>query len=106
MFFEGVIDDYKLLEDMNKATAKKYLSMKQMTDSIMQSLESSSAKRNDLVCLFLFRWNSKAFLDESIMPYLDQINSIEEGTKTLELAVISLDNYVKALGVLCFYVVV
>lgn len=44
------LDDYKLLENMNKVTVNKYSDMKQIADNLATSTDDLKIKFNDLVC--------------------------------------------------------
>ena len=76
---EGTIEDYKLLENMNRITINKYTEMKSTADSIVVNLQTLNDKYKQL------------------QPFLDQIDQIEESVSTLEQAAYKLDNYSKRL---------
>ena len=76
---EGTIEDYKLLENMNRITINKYTEMKSTADSIAVNLQTLNDKYKQL------------------QPFLDQIDQIEESVSTLEQAAYKLDNYSKRL---------
>ncbi|KAK7507234.1 hypothetical protein BaRGS_00001169 [Batillaria attramentaria] len=76
---EGTIEDYKLLEKMNKITICKYSEMKHIGLSIGSALQELNEKY------------------KSLQPYLDQIDAIEESVASLEQAAYSLDHYSKRL---------
>ncbi|CAL4213518.1 unnamed protein product, partial [Meganyctiphanes norvegica] len=75
----AVLEDYTLLEQMNRATITKYADMHQIAGSV-----SRSAK--DL--------NEKYI---ALQPYLDQIDQIEDSVTKLEAAAYKLDAYSKRL---------
>ncbi|KAL3876338.1 hypothetical protein ACJMK2_034199 [Sinanodonta woodiana] len=77
--FDGTIDDYKLLETMNKITIAKYSEMKQIAGNVAHSLQDLNEKY------------------KSIQPFLDQIDQIEDNISTLEQAAYRLDAYSKRL---------
>ncbi|KAK7111173.1 biogenesis of lysosome-related organelles complex 1 subunit 2-like [Littorina saxatilis] len=76
---EGTIEDYKLLEKMNKVTICKYSEMKHIALSVGGALQELNEKY------------------KSLQPYLDQIDTIEESVSALEQAAYSLDHYSKRL---------
>ncbi|CAL1529847.1 unnamed protein product, partial [Lymnaea stagnalis] len=76
---DGTIEDYKLLERMNKVTMTKYSEMKHIALSISGALKELNDKY------------------KSLQPYLEQIDQIEESVTTLEQTAYSLDQYSKRL---------
>ena len=43
-FYTGTAEDYRLLENMNKATLNKYIEMKQITSNISKSIKDLNEK--------------------------------------------------------------
>uniref|UniRef100_A0A2C9LNK1 Biogenesis of lysosome-related organelles complex 1 subunit 2 n=1 Tax=Biomphalaria glabrata TaxID=6526 RepID=A0A2C9LNK1_BIOGL len=76
---DGTIEDYKLLESMNKITMNKYAEMKQIALSVSGALNELNNKYNQL------------------QPYLEQIDQIEESVAALEQVAYNLDQYSKKL---------
>ena len=83
MKFQGelsaVLEDYTLLEQMNRATITKYSDMRQISGSVSRSLKELNDK----------------YL--ALQPYLDQIDQIEDSVTKLEAAAYKLDAYSKRL---------
>ncbi|KAL5019421.1 hypothetical protein ScPMuIL_005143 [Solemya velum] len=77
---EGTIEDYKLLEMMNKITITKYSEMKHIALNLGVALQDLNDKVN-----------------KTLQPYLDQIDQIEENVSSLEQAAYRLDAYSKRL---------
>ena len=75
----AVLEDYSLLEKMNKATVTKYSDMRQISGSVSRSLKEL---------------NEKYY---ALQPYLDQIDQIEDSVTKLESAAYKLDAYSKRL---------
>ncbi|ELT93760.1 hypothetical protein CAPTEDRAFT_152254 [Capitella teleta] len=74
-------EEYKLLEQMNKVTLKKYVEMKQIASNISRAMKDLNDKYS------------------SLQPYLDQIDQIEDSVTQLEQAAYKLDAYSKRLEV-------
>ena len=72
-------EEYKLLENMNRATITKYSDMKHIASSIAKSMGELNEKY------------------DSLQPYLDQIDQIEDSIAKLEQAAYKLDAYSKRL---------
>ncbi|XP_076037737.1 biogenesis of lysosome-related organelles complex 1 subunit 2-like [Oratosquilla oratoria] len=75
----AVLEDYTLLEQMNKATIAKYSDMQQIAGSVGRALKELNEKY------------------EALRPYLDQIDQIEDSVNKLETAAYKLDAYSKRL---------
>ncbi|KAH9519779.1 biogenesis of lysosome- organelles complex 1 subunit 2 [Bulinus truncatus] len=76
---DGTIEDYKLLEKMNQITMNKYSEMKQIALGVSGALKDLNDKYN------------------SLQPYLEQIDQIEESVVALEQVAYNLDQYSKKL---------
>lgn len=76
---EGTLEDYKLLEEMNRITITKYSDMKQIAANVSKALKELNDKY------------------KSLQPYLEQIDQIEESALKLEQAAYKLDAYSKRL---------
>lgn len=76
---ESTSEDYQLLERMNKATISKYVEMKHIASNISKAMTNLHEKY------------------ESLQPYLEQIDQIEESVASLEQAAYKLDAYSKRL---------
>lgn len=76
---EGTVEDYKLLETMNKITMSKYAEMKTSAGEIGIALQDLNDKYRNL------------------QPFLDQIDHIEDSVSSLEQAAYKLDAYSKRL---------
>uniref|UniRef100_T1JJR6 Biogenesis of lysosome-related organelles complex 1 subunit 2 n=1 Tax=Strigamia maritima TaxID=126957 RepID=T1JJR6_STRMM len=73
------LEDYRLLEEMNRVTITKYSDMKQIATNVSKSLKDLQDKYKDL------------------HVYLEQIDHIEESVTKLEQAAYKLDAYSKRL---------
>lgn len=76
---ESTLDEYKLLEGMNKKTAIKYKDMKQITDNVNQSITDLEKNYHRLE------------------PFLSQIDDLEGKVVKLEEVAYSVDSYTKRL---------
>eukprot|EP00088_Acartia_fossae_P059217 TRINITY_DN7004_c0_g1_i1.p1 TRINITY_DN7004_c0_g1~~TRINITY_DN7004_c0_g1_i1.p1 ORF type:complete len:160 (+),score=25.30 TRINITY_DN7004_c0_g1_i1:44-523(+) len=76
---DSTIDEYRLLEQMNRVTLTKYGDMKQITTNISKGVTELNEKYTNL------------------MPYLEQIDQIDESISRLEQAAYRLDSYSKRL---------
>jgi biogenesis of lysosome-related organelles complex 1 subunit 2 len=74
-----VQEDYKLLENLNKATAAKYSDMRHIAANVARSLHDLNEKY------------------ASLEPLLRQIDQIEDSVNKLEQAAYKLDSYSKRL---------
>ncbi|XP_022901910.1 biogenesis of lysosome-related organelles complex 1 subunit 2 [Onthophagus taurus] len=75
----STLEDYKLLENMNKVTATKYSDMKQIANSVENSMVDLKEKY------------------DMLQPFLEQIDQIEDSVTKLEQAAYKLDAYSKRL---------
>ncbi|RZC36088.1 BLOC1 2 domain containing protein [Asbolus verrucosus] len=75
----STLDDYRLLENMNRATITKYSDMKHIAANVSKSILELNEKYN------------------SLQPYLQQIDQIEDSVVKLEQAAYKLDVYSKRL---------
>ncbi|XP_049767091.1 biogenesis of lysosome-related organelles complex 1 subunit 2 isoform X2 [Schistocerca serialis cubense] len=75
----ATLDDYRLLEAMNRATITKYADMKQIAGSVSKTMAELNEKH------------------KSLQPYLEQIDQIEDSVTKLEQAAYKLDAYSKRL---------
>ncbi|XP_044268375.1 biogenesis of lysosome-related organelles complex 1 subunit 2 [Tribolium madens] len=75
----STLDDYRLLENMNRATITKYSDMKHIAANVSKSIQELNEKYN------------------SLQPYLQQIDQIEDSVVKLEQAAYKLDAYSKRL---------
>ncbi|XP_052781709.1 biogenesis of lysosome-related organelles complex 1 subunit 2-like [Mya arenaria] len=76
---DGTIEDYKLLETMNKVTVSKYSEMKNTAGEIGGALQELNEKY------------------ENLLPFLEQIDHVEDSVNSLEQAAYRLDAYSKRL---------
>lgn len=76
---QATSEDYKLIGQMNKATASKYADMQQITGNIARGVAVLNSKYSEL------------------QPYLDQIDQIDASVTRLEQAAFKLDSYSKRL---------
>jgi len=77
--FEATAEEYQLLERMNRATIAKYAEMKDISANISIAVKNLDDKYNSLV------------------PYLEMIDQVEESVSNLEQAAYKLDAYAKRL---------
>ncbi|KAL1491272.1 hypothetical protein ABEB36_011892 [Hypothenemus hampei] len=75
----STLDDYKLLENMNRATIAKYSDMKHIANNISKNVTELNSKY------------------ELLLPLLEQIDQIEDSVMKLEQAAYKLDAYTKRL---------
>ncbi|KAE9546223.1 hypothetical protein FO519_010565, partial [Halicephalobus sp. NKZ332] len=71
----STVADYKLIEDMNNATAQRYSDMKQVASTISGRLTELEEKY------------------ENLRPYLQQVDEIEAASKRLEAVVNNFEPY-------------
>lgn len=76
---EGTVEDYKLLETMNKVTISKYSEMKNIAAGLGKALTDLNEKY------------------KMLQPFLDQIDQIDDSVSSLEQAAYKLDAYSKRL---------
>ncbi|XP_059615580.1 biogenesis of lysosome-related organelles complex 1 subunit 2 [Phlebotomus argentipes] len=75
----GPLEDYRLLENMNRATISKYSDMQQITENLAASTTEMNVKLEELT------------------PYLQQIDEIDATVSKLEVAAYKLDAYTQQL---------
>ncbi|KAI6187249.1 hypothetical protein M3Y98_00222500 [Aphelenchoides besseyi] len=76
---DASVDDYKLLEEMNGVTSQRYKDMHNVAGTISNRLTELSEKY------------------ETLRPYLEQIDQIDEASKRLEETVCVLEKYLATL---------
>lgn len=90
------LEDYKLLEQMNRATITKYADMNQIAENLATSSTELKQKLDNLVDyhIRIVRFQN-AFIKILFpqMPYLVEIDEIEKTCDELELAAYKLDAY-------------
>ncbi|VEN46083.1 unnamed protein product [Callosobruchus maculatus] len=79
----STLDDYGLLENMNRAVITKYCDMKHLAVNVKKSMTALQEKYN------------------SLLPLLQQIDQIEDSVIKLEQAAYKLDAYSKRLEAKC-----
>lgn len=93
------LDDYKLLEQMNRACISKYSDMQQISENLATSSIQLKEKFDNLVCfvcrpkLLYFShliWCAWCLFQ---VPYLEQIDDIEKTVNKLEECAYQLDAY-------------
>jgi biogenesis of lysosome-related organelles complex 1 subunit 2 len=77
--FDATTEEYRLLEQMNRATITKYAEMKDISTNISIAVKNLDDKYN------------------SLQPYLEMIDQVEESVSNLEQAAYKLDAYSKRL---------
>ena len=76
---ETTVEEYKLLEQMNRVTLTKYSDMSQITENVSKGVVELNGKYT------------------ALMPYLEQIDQIDASVSRLEQAAYKLDAYSKRL---------
>jgi len=98
-------EDYRLLENMNKATSDKYSDMKNIASNVARTMTDLNEKCKYILYMLCSLSNISSHSkkvcfcpsDQSLQPYLDQINQIEDSVSKLEQAAFKLDAYSKRL---------
>ena len=95
--FSASVDDYKTLADLNDATAQRYRDMHSVAERITNRLDEMNVKcesndRDDGE-----RREKMRFIDESLRPYLAQIDQIDDTSKRLDETISTLENYITTL---------
>lgn len=93
----ATLDDYRLLENMNQSTITKYSEMKHIAGNVGKSMADLKDKCR---CFYFvsFEFSTiKFFLDDTLQPFLNQIDQIEDSVIKLEQAAYKLDAYSKRL---------
>ncbi|KAI1285762.1 Biogenesis of lysosome-related organelles complex 1 subunit 2 [Halotydeus destructor] len=76
---DNTLDDYKLLEEMNKVTSSKYSTMSNLCESLSSSVNQLEASY------------------ELLTPFLDKIDLLDEKVTKLEELAYAVDSYSKRL---------
>ncbi len=80
------LDDYKLLEEMNKITTNKYKELSQITSNVSKSVDQMNDKY------------------KTLLPNLQLIDKLEEKVTKLEEMAYAIDAYSKRLGLTLTYI--
>lgn len=79
---------------MNNVTAQRYADMKQVAETVSSRLSQLNNKCMTLLDPSRDRHTS----DETLRPYLQQIDEIDEASKRMDASVTALDNYITSVG--------
>jgi hypothetical protein len=80
------LDDYKLLEEMNKLTTNKYKELSQITFNVSKNVDQMNDKY------------------KTLLPNLQLIDKLEEKVTKLEEMAYAIDAYSKRLGLTLTYI--
>lgn len=93
----ATLEDYRLLENMNKATVLKYTDMKQVAVNISKNMVELNEQCEGFISFWVKFYFCCSFVDDVLLPYLEQIDQIEDSVIKLEQAAYKLDAYTKRL---------
>jgi hypothetical protein len=89
---------------MNKVTVQKYVDMKDLAAVVSDRLTNLNRKCAFSAIRFFWRGGLSVMVrqssisGETLRPYLQQIDEIDENTRRLEEAAVALDSYVTTIG--------
>lgn len=87
------LEDYRLLEDMNRATISKYSDMNQIAENLAASSTDLKQKYEELVSALHSIIKCMCNSVQLQMPFLNDIDDIVKTVNLLEAAVFKLDAY-------------